>query len=450
MHMFDSHATVDWYRSQFASYERTLNGDAASVLHGMRRAALEHFADLGFPTMRDEEWRFTNVAQIAQTAFVPAAPESISRVTEADITPHLLARVHGPRMVFVNGFWAPSLSSIDGLPAGVRVESLAVVGRHREAELLPHLGRVAPMDSNAFTALQTAFFRDGAFLAVSDSVEMQEPVHLLFLSTEEPMPFAAFPRNLIIAGERSRVAVVESHIGLGSGVYMTNTLTEVLVGVGAVVEHDKLQNESSRAFHIGSTCIRQGEKSQVTSNSIALGGLLVRNNVTALFSAECAETTLNGLSLGTGEQLIDNHTTIDHAAPNCLSRELYKSILDGNARGVFNGKIFVRKDAQKTDARQTNRTLLLSDGATIDTKPQLEIFADDVKCTHGATVGQLDEDQVFYLRARGIDETAARDILTFAFAADVVEKIHIESLRDHLKALLQMRLGQGRSTTLRP
>jgi len=448
--MFDSHENVDWYRSQFASYERTLNGEASSMLHGMRRAALERFVDLGFPTTRDEEWRFTNIAPIARTPFVLPAPESVTRVTKADITPHLLAGAHGPRMVFVNGFWAPLLSSIDGLPAGVRVESLAVVGRHREAELLPHLGRLAPVDTNAFTALQTAFFQDGVFLTVAEGVEMEEPVHLLFLSSEEPMPFAAFPRNLIIAGERSRVAVVESHIGLGSGVYMTNMVTEVLVGVGAVVEHDKLQNESSRAFHIGSTHIRQGEKSQVTSNSISLGGLLVRNNVTAVFSAEHAETTLNGLSLGTDEQVIDNHTTIDHAAPHCSSHEVYKSILDGNARGVFNGKIFVRKDAQKTDARQTNRTLLLSDDATIDTKPQLEIFADDVKCTHGATIGQLDEDQVFYLRARGIDGVAARDILTFAFAADVVERIHVQTLRDQLNTLLQKRLGQGRITTLRP
>jgi Fe-S cluster assembly protein SufD len=380
---------------------------------------------------------------------LPAA-ESILRVTNVDIMPHLLAGAQGPRMVFVNGFWAPALSSIDGLPAGVRVESLAAVGHYREAELLPHLGRLVPMDTNAFTALQAAFFQDGVFLTVPPGVEMDDPVHLLFLSTEEPMPFVAFPRNLIIAGERSRVAVVESHIGLGSGVYMTNMVTEVLVGVGAVVEHDRLQNESSRAFHIGNTYIRQGEKSQVTSNSIALGGSLVRNNITAVFSGEYAETTLNGLSVGTDEQLIDNHTTIDHAAPHCSSHEVYKSILDGNARGVFNGKIFVRQDAQKTDARQTNRTLLLSDDATIDTKPQLEIFADDVKCTHGATVGQLDEDQVFYLRARGLDEVAARDILTFAFAADVVEKIHVQTLCDQVKTILQKRLGQGRITTLRP
>jgi Fe-S cluster assembly protein SufD len=447
--MFDAHETVDWYRSQFASYERTLNGESSSALHGMRRAALEHFAVLGFPTTRDEEWRFTNIAPIARTTFVLPTMESSARITKSDITPHLLAGAHGPRMVFVNGFWAPSLSSLEGLPAGVRVESLAGMGRHRESDLLPHLGRLAPVDTNAFTALQTAFFRDGVFLLVPDGVEMEEPVHLLFLSTEEPMPFAAFPRNLIIAGERSRVAVVESHIGLGGGVYLTNMVTEVLVGVGAMVEHDTLQNESSRAFHIGSTYIRQGERSQLTSNSIALGGSLVRNNVSVVFSGEYSESTLNGLSLGTDEQLIDNHTTIDHAAANCSSHELYKSILDGHARGVFNGKIFVRKDARKTDARQTNRTLLLSDNATIDTKPQLEIFADDVKCTHGATVGQLDDDQVFYLRARGIDEVAARDILTFAFAAAVVDRIHVQTLRVQLNALLQKRLGQGRITALR-
>jgi Fe-S cluster assembly protein SufD len=252
------------------------------------------------------------------------------------------------------------------------------------------------------------------------------------------------PRNLIVAGKNSQVSIIESYVSLTSVPYLTNTATEMVVGEGAVIEHDKFQDESLNAFHIGTTHVHQAARSNVVSNSISIGGSIVRNNVTAVLAAEGIECTLNGLSLATGQQLVDNHTAIDHASANCLSHELYKSILDGKSRGVFNGKIFVRKDAQKTDAKQTNKTLLLSDEATMDTKPQLEIFADDVKCTHGATVGQLDEEQVFYLRSRGVMLDAARDILTFAFASDVVHRIHIEPLREQLDGILHNRLRKGR------
>jgi Fe-S cluster assembly protein SufD len=237
---------------------------------------------------------------------------------------------------------------------------------------------------------------------------------------------------------------VESYVGIGEDNYLTNAVTEVVVGEGTTVEHDKLQLESLSAFHIGTTAIQQLAGSSVTSNSVALGGALVRNTVSVVLDGERCECTLNGLSLGTERQLIDNHTSIDHAHPHCESHELYKSVLDGAAKGVFNGKITVRRDAQKTDAKQTNKTLLLSDDATINTKPQLEIFADDVKCTHGATVGQLDEEQLFYLQTRGIGIEAARDLLTFAFATDVINRIHVEPLHAQLDTLLHNRLRQGR------
>jgi Fe-S cluster assembly protein SufD len=256
----------------------------------------------------------------------------------------------------------------------------------------------------------------------------------------------ASPRNLIVTGDNSKVSIVESYVARSQDVYFTNAVTEMLVGENAVIEHDKLQLESGRAFHIATAQIHQRARSTFTSNAISLGGSLVRNNVTVVLGAEGIESTLNGLSLATGTQHIDNHTTIEHAQPQCASHELYKAILDGEAKGVFNGKIFVRKDAQKTDAKQTNKTLLLSDGATIDTKPQLEIFADDVKCTHGATVGQLDEEQIFYLRSRGIGLDAARDLLTFAFASDVINRVHVEPLRAQLDRVIHARLRAGRLT----
>jgi Fe-S cluster assembly protein SufD len=284
--------------------------------------------------------------------------------------------------------------------------------------------------------------QDGAFIYLPDGTQLEEAIHLLFLASGGEQ--LQNPRNVIVTGRDCRLSIVETYHTTGTPLYWTNVVSEVVVGEKTVLEHDKLQAESVHAYHVGTTTIAQAAGSRVTSNSIAFGGAIVRNNVNVRLGGEQSECTLNGLSVATGAQLIDNHTAIDHAMPNCASHELYKAIHDGKSRGVFNGKIFVRQDAQKTDAKQTNKTLLLSDDATIDTKPQLEIFADDVKCTHGATVGQLDEDQVFYLRSRGIAEEDARDILTFAFASDVAGRVHVDPLRDQLDAMLHARLRQGR------
>jgi Fe-S cluster assembly protein SufD len=330
------------------------------------------------------------------------------------------------------------------MPKGVRVGSLAEYLHDDPALVLKHLSRQARPEEGAFTALNTAFVQDGAFLYIPDGVELDGPIHLLFLATDRAEPFIQTPRNLVVAGEGCRLSIVESYHSLSGGKYFTNVVSEIMAGARTVIEHDKLQSESGNAFHIGTTYVSLGGQSNFVSNTISLGGSLVRNNVTVVLDDGGSECTLNGLSVSTGSQLIDNHTTIDHAKPNCISHQLYKAIVDGKSHGVFNGKILVRKDAQKTDAKQTNKTLLLSDEATIDTKPQLEIFADDVKCTHGATVGQLDEEQVFYLRSRGIPLEAARDILTFAFASDVVNRVHVEPLREQLDAMLRARLRQGR------
>ena len=442
--MPDIRRNIDWALSSFERWEKSMNGDSRTGLHGIRKAALRTFAERGFPTTKEEEWRFTSVAPIASMSFTPALESMPTKVTASDITRYLLGNLESSRLVFLDGHFSADLSNVSRMPKGVHVGSLAEHLRNDTALVHNYLTRQARPEEGAFTALNTAFLQDGAFLYVPDGVELGDPIHLLFLASDREGPFIQTPRNLVVAGEGCRLSIVETYHSLAGRKYFTNVVSEIIAGSRTVIEHDKLQNESGNTFHVGTTHVSLGGQSNFVSNTISFGGSLVRNNVTVVLEAEGSECTLNGLSVSTGVQLIDNHTTIDHAKPNCTSHELYKAILDGRSRGVFNGKIFVRKDAQKTDAKQTNKTLLLSDGATVDTKPQLEIFADDVKCTHGATVGQLDEEQVFYLRSRGIPLEAARDILTFAFASDVVNRVHVEPLRGQLDAMLRARLRQGR------
>ncbi len=434
---------IEWYLSHFEAFERGLNGESRQPIHVMRKEAIARFAQLGFPTAKNEEWRFTNVAPIAKIQFKPTTLGSASGVTRETIEKFTFGGMKCSRLVFVNGHFAEGLSLLTILPKGVVVVSLAKAIKSEGDLLYKHLGKYVKGDENGFTALNSGFMQDGAFVSIPDGIIVEEPIHLLFVSTGNE-PSISTPRNLFIAGKNSQVSIIESYVSLTDVPYLTNAVTEIVAGEGSIIEHDKFQDESINAFHIGTTHFQQYAGSNVVSNSIALGGSIVRNNVTSVLGAEGIECTLNGLSLVTGTQLVDNHTAIDHAMPNCVSHELYKSVLDGKSRGVFNGKIFVRKDAQKTDAKQTNKTLLLSDEATMDTKPQLEIFADDVKCTHGATVGQLDDEQVFYLRSRGLSLEAARDILTVAFASDVVSRVHVAALREQLDVIIQKRLRKGR------
>ena len=433
---------TEWYRSRFDAFERSLNGDSRTPIHELRREAIGRFQETGFPTNRHEEWKFTNLTPLAGMSFEPSLQYAGVSVTEADIAPLVLPAAH--RLVFVNGHFSSALSSVGELPEGVICDSLAALVRQSDHVVNAYLGKLVKVDETPFVALNTAFLLDGAFLYLPDNTVLEGPVHFLFLTSGDT-PALISPRNLVVIGRNSQATIVESFGYTKSQQYFTNVVTEMFLGEGAVVEHDKLQQEKADAYHIAMMQVNLSGRATVTSNSIALGGTLVRNNITAVLGGEGIECTLNGLSLGTGSQLIDNHTTIDHAQPHCASHELYKAILDGTSRGVFNGKIFVRQDAQKTDAKQTNKTLLLSDDATMDTKPQLEIFADDVKCTHGATIGQLDAEQIFYLRSRGIDELKARDILTFAFASDVVSRIHHDALRERLEMLVHDRLSIGRA-----
>lgn len=424
----------DAYVASFAELERQLRDCTRLPLHRVRQAALERFSALGFPTRDDEEWRFTSLKPLTHTHFQLAQP---SLVLSAEQVKRLTFPLgDGPRLVFVNGHYVPILSALKAMPPGVRAGSLAEALKEQPNLVEPHLARHASYEEHAFTALNTAFLVDGGFLHIPKGVVVAEPIHLIHLTTALEGPVVAHPRNLIIAGENSQVRIVESYAGMEGEVYFTNAVTEVVLAPNAIVEHCKLQRESKAAFHVATLQIQQEKSSSFANHAITLGGGLVRNEINAVLGGEACETTLNGLYLASGRQHIDNHTAIDHAQPRCASHELYRGILDGQSHGVFSGKIWVRQDAQKTDAKQTNQTLLLSDEATINTKPQLEIYADDVKCTHGATVGQLDAESLFYLRARGIGRDEARSLLTFAFANDIIRKIKIEPLRAALEEYL--------------
>ncbi len=434
---------TEHYLSYFERFEKNLNGEASTRLHALRKAAIAKFAELGFPTTKDEEWKYTDVSPIANGAFAPFINHVRPAVADNELDRFSFGHPEWIRIVCINGQFSNELSSISALPRGVLICSLADAIKHYPDLVDQHLTKYARYDENAFVALSTAFLLDGVFLYVPARTVVEKPIHLMMLSGSPEKEILSHPRNLIIAEESSQIALIETYGGLLDVPYWTNTVTEIVLAKNAVVEHDRLQLESDTAFHIGTLHVHQDRDSSFTSNAVTFGGRLVRNNITATLAGEGAEATLNGLYLGIGKQHIDNHTCIDHAVPHCPSYELYKGILAEQARGVFNGKIFVRKDAQKTDAKQTNKNLILSNEASIDTKPQLEIFANDVRCTHGATIGQLDEEALFYLRSRGIGKNKARDLLIYAFASDVLDRIRVEPLREHLHAILHKRLEQA-------
>jgi Fe-S cluster assembly protein SufD len=437
---------VDWYLSNFNIFQKSLNGEAGSRIHTVRKAAISRFAELGFPTTRDEEWKYTDVAPLTRIQFEPVLSYGLNGVGTRDVE-RLTFGQKWARLVCVNGHFSKELSSASSgrhSGRGRWIGSLAEAMKSASGILERHLTQHARYDENAFSALSAAFLLDGVFVFIPDETVIKEPIQLLFISTGAASKFISFPRTLIVVGNNSQVSLIETHIGLEENVYFSNAVSEVVVGENSVVEYDMVQDESERAFHIGSTHVHQERNSAYTSNAVSYGGALIRNNAAVVLDGEGAECTLNGLYVVADEQHVDNHTTIDHAKPHCNSHELYKGILAGKSRGVFNGKILVRKDAQKTDAKQTNKNLVLSNDATMDTKPQLEIFANDVKCTHGATIGQLDEEATFYLRTRGLGVETAHDVLTNAFASDVINRIQAPPLRDWLNVNLLIRLQRAR------
>jgi Fe-S cluster assembly protein SufD len=415
-------------QAYLSDYERLASRQASIVpgwLGDLRAAGAGGFAAVGFPTTRDEEWRHTSVAPLAAAKFTPA-PDHTSAVTRDAIDRFLPAGADATVLAFVNGHVAPHLSTPS---TDVTVERLANVMAQQPELARAHLGRYAAVNGHPFAALNTAFVDDGAFVSIARGVIVPKPIHLLFLSTAAGAATVSHPRVLVLAGEHSQATIVETYAGLDDGVYFTNAVSEIVVGSAAVVDHYKVQRESARAYHIGAMFVHGDRTAVFSSHSIAMGAAIARNDVVAVLGGEGIDCTLNGVYFVDGDRLVDTHTTIDHAMPHCGSHEVYKGILADKGRAVFNGKIVVRPDAQKTDAKQTNKALLLSDEATINTKPQLEIFADDVKCTHGAAIGQLDEDAIFYLRARGIGLHDARNMLVHAFVGEILDRVKIEPLR---------------------
>jgi Fe-S cluster assembly protein SufD len=428
------------YLADYARVAASLPGAQAPWLGRIRATALDTFAQNGFPTKRDEEWKYTSVAAFERHAFIAMPDKRDDAGIVAKLAQSLvLDRDAVHLLVFHNGHYAPVLSSPGRLPAGVTLGSLADALNTMPEVLQPYLAD--EKQQPAFAALNTAFMADGAYLHLKRGIVLDAPLHLLFISTEADG--ASYSRNVIVAEEGAQATVIEHYVGIEGRMYFTNAVTQIFAAQNAAIKHHKLQQEASDAFHVAGIHATQQRDSRLESHSFTLGAALTRNDITTAFDATGCEATLNGLYLIGGRQHVDNHTRIDHRQPNGTSHENYRGVLDGSSHAVFNGKVIVHPGAQKTNAYQANHNLLLSRDAEIDTKPQLEIFADDVKCNHGATVGQLDQTQLFYLRSRGIDAMVARNLLVHAFAYDVIEHIQVASLRTRLEQILLARLPQG-------
>jgi Fe-S cluster assembly protein SufD len=423
----------DLYLAHFSRLEKANPQAARSWLHPLRTAAIERFAELGFPGPHDEDWRFTPLGRVTEPVFQLAKTPLPKSLRPGQADPWADSLEAAATVVVLDGRCAATLHRDGALPAGVVCGSLDQLLNSQRSRIEPHLAHLAHFEDRPFTALNTALFRDGALVYVPRGTLLERPLHLIYVGQGGAEPTVAFPRTLIVCEENTQVPIIQSYLSKDAGTVFTNAVTEIFLGPGARVSHCKVQRESPDALHLEALHVRLQRGSNFHSTAVTLGGSWVRNEINAHLADEACEATLNGLYVGTGTQHVDIRTFIDHAKPNCQSHELYKGILGGKAHGVFTGKIIVRQDAQKTDAKQTNKTLLLSDDATINTKPQLEIFADDVKCTHGATVGQLAGEALFYARSRGIGVREARALLTFAFANDLLQHIQVEPLRRRLE-----------------
>lgn len=420
-------AAVEHFQSEY----QQVNDDSDHYLKTQRERGIGELARIGFPTTRNENWKYTDVKNLLRQNFQradSAAKEINSDLYESARFPELNAI----ELVFVNGAFNEALSSKEESVQNALITALSVNDEAKNKLISDHVARYAKTDKHGFAALNTAFVKDGAFINIPDNAEIERAIHLIFISNQTDGLAITHPRNLIVLGSNSKATVIESYVGTDDQ-YCTNTVTEISAGSCSKLEHYKLQQEGSKSFHIGYTSAQLEKDSTVQSHSISLGGSLVRNDIDAVLADRGAHIGLNGLYMTKNEQHVDNHTRVEHQSPYTTSDEIYRGVLDGKSRAVFNGKVVVHKDAQKTDAQQANANLLMSDDAEIDTKPELEIYADDVKCSHGATVGQLDENMLFYLRTRAIDEATARSLLTFAFADEVVAKMDCEAVRKRIE-----------------
>jgi len=442
---------TDHYLAQHESFARSRAGDPG-WLNGLRRTGAERFAELGFPTTKQEAWKYTNVAPITATPFhIPDGTGALG--SPSDVGRAALGPSGGTRLVFVNGRFAPGLSTRLDLPGEVRATSLAAVLADEPGLVEPYLARLAPLDLNGFAALGAAFLADGAFVHLPAGSVVPDPIELLFLSSASREDLAAFPRVLVVAGENSHAEIVELHSGISTGASAARSLTdataEIVLGDGARLVHHRILRDGARGSHVATTQVVQGRDSEYASLSVVLDAQVARHDLRVLFDAEGASCSLDGLYLVHDGQLVDSHTLIDHARPHGTSRELYKGILGGRARAVFNGRVVVRENAQKSDAQQTNRNLLLSERAEIDSKPELEIFADDVKCTHGAAIGPPDPGMIFYLQSRGIAADAARRMLTQGFAAEILARIRRPALQASLESMVKARIAESNAMDFR-
>jgi len=430
------------YAEAFAAHAPALPGHHLGWLRDMRRGAIDAFSRSGFPTPRHEHWKYTNVAPIEKRAFELEAPSSRT-VPAGGPGAHVPKGCASPCLVFVDGRVDHELSDVRALPPGVRIEDFTHVVEHDSGFLENRLGKIVPAERTAFTALNAAFMDAGAVVRVAPDTDAGAPVHLVFVSGSPECERAYHPRIVIAAGAGARVAVVEHFVGYDDAVYLDNVVTEVEVAEGAAVEHYKVQRASTTAYHVAALQAKLAAGASFHSWAVSLGARLARHDIDVTLDHAHARCSLDGLYVANGRQHVDFHTNVEHVAPQCESREYYKGIAGGRGRGVFNGRVHVHPHAQKTEAHQTNRNLLLSRNAEIDTKPQLEIHADDVKCSHGATIGQLDEQMLFYLRTRGIPEDTARGMLTYGFARDVVERIDRPDLRETIGASVLAHLPGG-------
>jgi Fe-S cluster assembly protein SufD len=431
--------TNSFTRQAFESFRSHERREPAGWFRLLRENALDRFLEVGFPSVKEEDWKYTNVAALAKLDFSVAVEE---RKKSLDCVDCFYTEAVHSRLVFVNGVQRSELTDLSALPEEVTVLELpeAIADDKFSETINQHLGRQADYVKNSFTALNTAFFSTGAFIYIPKGLHLKKPLHLAFVADPIDNNPALFPRVLIVADEGSNATVVESYFG-HDGSYLTNAVVEVVVKDNSRISHTKIQRESGQSFHIANTAAVLGRGSVYDSTAITLGAQLSRHDISVTMDEEGAECFVDGLYLVSTGQHADTHSVIDHRKPLCTSHQLYKGILDGKSRAVFNGKIFVRHDAQKTDAMQTNKNLLLSNEARVDTKPQLEILADDVKCAHGAAVGQIDEDELFYLETRGIHPDLARNLLTYGFAEEVINKIRLHSIKRQLDEAVLNRLN---------
>lgn len=424
-----------WYLNSYKEFTEKLNGQNETFFAELRSDAIAQLEKINFPAPKDEEWKYTNLLPLLKNNFIPANILSRTTVNAATVATKNFKGLDSYKLVFVNGLYEPNLSAVPGLSAGIVIDSFNNILKTNPALIEKYIRKFSKINT-AFDALNTAYASDGLVVILQDGKIAEKPIEVLYLNGDNDNSVLCSPRNLVVAGKNSQVSIITNYEGISDNPYFSNITTEIFADENSIVDFYKIQNESGNAFHIERVETIQNRKSVFSHYNISFGGGLVRNDINTELDDEFVETHYYGLYLGSKKQHIDNHTYMDHAKPNCVSNEVYKGILDDNSHGVFNGKILVRKDAQKTNAYQSNKTVLLSKSATIDTKPQLEIYADDVKCSHGATVGHLDDTAYFYIRSRGIPADLAKSILIRAFASDVVDAVKIEELKEQINHMI--------------